>query len=255
MAILPNIKLSERELNNLLQNAISRGAEAIICPGSKDDRLSKLFVNPFELQWSNDIKTTDLREMTDNKLCKLKALYQQDVEWMVRPLSTISYKGSLLGYEMTYDKDDITLSSPLISKTSDEFAHYAIESQEVLQYYNKLGIIYGDVAARNILVNRKTKQAKFCDIDNIQYQGYPIDSKTIQLLLYEQSNGSDSNTDIYMHNLMLLDSFNLSSDDINDNSELFQEHFDEFAISIYSSMLYPENFTGESAAKYIKTRK
>lgn len=254
MEILPNINLSERELTTLIEHPIARGGEAIICSGSEDNRLVKLFINPLQKCWSDTIAVANLKEMTDNKFHKIEEFYQQEIESMVKPLSTISYNGQLFGYEMTYDKDDIPLASPLISKTSKEFAHYALESQEILQDYNRQGIIYGDVATRNILVNRKTKTVKFCDIDNIQYEDYPIDTMTVELKIYEIARGIDRNTDAYMHNMMLLRNYNLTLDNA-ENDENFQAHFAPQAQDIYNSLILPENFNGEYVAQYIKTRK
>lgn len=255
MTALPNINLSRSEVNILLKHAVAEGGEALICQGIEADSLSKMFLDPHQRNFTANHTIRDLTEMSDNKFHKIDELYQQDIDYMVRPLYTISCDDKLLGYGMTHDKNDIALNMPITYQKASDFAYYALASQDILQYFNQLGIVYGDVATRNILVNRKTRTAKFCDIDNIQYQDYPIDTLTRDLRLYEAVRGIDNETDAYMHNLMLLKRFYLEPLDADTNEDLCLDYFTEPALPIFKSMIEPEDFKGQYAAKYIKTRR
>lgn len=226
MAMLPNINLLKNDINQLLRYAIAEGGEAIICPGVEEDSLLKLFLNPNQRNFTANHTIKELSEMSDNKFHKIDELYQQNIDYMVRPLSTISCNGQLLGYQMTYDKSDIALNDPRICRTIDEFAHYAIVSQQILEYFKQQEIVYGDIAPRNILINPKTKTVKFCDIDNIQFQDYPIDTLTRDLKMYQATRGIDNETDAYMHNLMVLKKFYLDLDDIEVNEELCLDYLE-----------------------------
>ena len=199
MKIMPNIKLTQEEYEQIAtQNKVAFGGEGIICKGENPNSLYKIFV---------EYDTITPVGMSDNKHEKIKELYQRQLEHAVQPLSTISLNGDLIGYEMTYDQDDISLERIFL------FRHQLIrclkETSEILKYFSSEDITYGDVKANNILINRRTKKAKFCDMDNIRLGEHPIDLLNDYVDSIYVGNGSiDSSVDAYMHNLMTLQKLN-----------------------------------------------
>lgn len=105
MKNLPNIELTPQSCTDLIQNRrFSRGGESIICrPQDSNYTLYKIFT-----QTPPSIAVT---EMSENKLNKLRALYQKSLEYSPKPVSTISLDGRLIGYEMTYDPSFISLQT------------------------------------------------------------------------------------------------------------------------------------------------
>lgn len=100
MKIMPNTSLTQEQCDYLLLNCrFDIGGEAIICKNADSDTLYKIFVYP-------DTQATFL--MSDNKFQKITKLYQRNLEHCITPLSTLSLNGTLIGYEMTYDRRDIS---------------------------------------------------------------------------------------------------------------------------------------------------
>lgn len=248
MKIMPNIKLTQEEYEQIAtQNKIAFGGEGIICKGENPNSLYKIFV---------EYDTITPVGMSDNKHEKIKELYQRQLEHAVQPLSTISLNGDLIGYEMTYDQDDISLERIFL------FRHQLIrclkETSEILKYFSSEDITYGDVKANNILINRRTKKAKFCDMDNIRLGEHPIDLLNDYVdSIYVGDGSIDSSVDAYMHNLMTLQKLNspgITYDEIIYRlaDKKYHRSYKERAHYSLETMASTEPFVGEYIAPYIK---
>lgn len=248
MRIMPNIKLTSEEYDQITKcNRIAYGGEGIICTGPNPNSLYKIFV---------EYETTNPTGMSDNKHEKVKELYQRQLDHSVQPLSTISLNGELIGYEMTYDQDDISLERIFL------FRHQLIrclkETSEILKYYASQDITYGDVKANNILINRRTKKSKFCDMDNIRLGAYPIDLLNDYVdSIYVGDGSIDSSVDAYMHNLMTLQKLNspgITYDEIMYRlaDKKYHKKYKKEAHDSLETMASPKPFIGEYIAPYIK---
>lgn len=250
MKSLPNITLSDDELDLIIEeNKFDYGGEAIVCRNNNPHTLYKIFVHP-------DTNIPDI--MSDNKLRKIEWLFHHEMKEAVRPLSTISNRGYLIGYEMTFEEEDEALINALL--TPEEKIHFLRESARILQMFAKSDITYGDVKDDNVLVNRKTGKVKFCDIDNIRIGNLPIDIMGHGLIeYYDATHTIDEKTDAFMHNLLLLEQLkyhNLSHRTILNRlrTKPIMPEFSEEAERILTSLLPPENFSGEYAISYVKKK-
>lgn len=194
MRNLPNINFSLEEIDQIVSRDKIKGGEAYVCTSENPNTLYKIFYqddeqDPISYDYdSNPISlTSKIVTMPYNKLRKLEKLYQMQLEHSVRPVSTISVNGELVGYEMTRDKSDIVLMPHKMSDS--ELLRYLRQTKDILEYFSYHGIIYGDVAPRNILINTKTRTAKFCDIDNIRLGSYDFDVKPYELISYQMDIG------------------------------------------------------------------
>ena len=250
MKRLPNIKLSDSELLLLLEdNKFDYGGEAIVCRNNNPHTLYKIFTHP----------NTDVAAMiSENKLRKIEWLFRNHPDDMVLPIATLSNRGTLLGYEMTFDEDDEALINAIL--TEEEKIHYLASSSDVLRRYHDLGIIYGDVKDDNVLINKKTKKTKFCDIDNMQIESYPIDIMGHGLYEYFDEVGIiDERADAYMHNLLFLEQLkynNLSHKAILNRlrTHPYLVEFPDEAQRVIESLNDPKTFTGEYAISYVKRK-
>lgn len=230
MERLENIKFSKPEIYRLIKKSFfSSGGEAVICRTSNPNTLYKIF---FRGTMYNVIS------MSENKLRKIEKIHQMQLDGCVRPLRTISMGGRLIGYEMTYDSDDLRYYPAIIRRA--ETVSRLKETKRILEYFGSKGIIYGDVAFRNILFNRQTGQVKFCDIDNVCLDDYPMDIIPPRLREYDDVCGIDENTDAYMHNLLTLEAFNINFHGF--NSDDIEGEFKRKTVSIVESMKEPETF-------------
>ena len=247
MQIIPNIVLTQDEYKQLLKQEQMRGGEAIITPSGNPNTRYKLFMNQSHYE----------SPMNDNKTKKIMELHQRKVHHLVRPLSTISFNGKMVGYEMSYDKFDRSLES-LSFLPRKQLIRVLRESKEILEYLNREGITFGDVTADNILVNIKTGVVKFCDIDNMQVGENPIDIKGFSLSRYSSKTGViDKKADAFMHNLLTIKKLATPE---KFESTIMQEiergiyptRFKQGAKPIFESMATPESFTGEYIIQYVK---
>ena len=157
---------------------------------------------------------------------------------------------------MTYDQDDISLERIFL------FRHQLIrclkETSEILKYFSSEDITYGDVKANNILINRRTKKAKFCDMDNIRLGEHPIDLLNDYVdSIYVGDGSIDSSVDAYMHNLMTLQKLNspgITYDEIIYRlaDKKYHRSYKEGAHYSLETMASTEPFVGEYIAPYIK---
>ena len=247
MTTIPNVVLTQDEYKQLLKQEQMRGGEAIITPSGNPNTRYKLFMNQSHYE----------SPMNDNKTKKIMELHQRKVQHLVRPLSTISFNGKMVGYEMSYDKFDRSLES-LSFLPRKQLIRVLRESKEILDYLNREGITFGDVTADNILVNIKTGVVKFCDIDNMQVGENPIDIKGFSLSRYYSKTGViDSKADAFMHNLLTIKKLATPE---KFESTIMQEiergiyptRFKQCAKPIFESMATPESFTGEYIIQYVK---
>lgn len=239
MRNLPNTKLSIEEYHKVLKRRKISGGEADIYYSENLHTAYKIFSNS-KLEG----------HMSENKAKKLALLYQKPLDHCTRPVSTLSVNGILVGYELTYDNDDKTFLPIYLSRS--DLIHYLEESKNILEFFASQGIIYGDVATRNILINRSTGNLKFCDMDNISINNYPIDMFSRELENYRQVWGINQQADIYMHNIMCLNSFDI--DLYNYCKGHFSFFFEEAAEDIVSNMQNVKKFNGKSIVSYIKRR-
>lgn len=238
MKSMPNIKLTEKEVQQLLMmNKITSGGEATICESDNPYTLYKIFS-----------KCGVSLPMGENKEKKIIELYNRGIYYSVRPISTISMNGTIIGYEMTneYDLDNYELYQ--LSK--DELIFFLRKTKDILEYFSSEEIIYGDLDTRNILFNRMTGEIKFCDMDNVQIDDYEMDVKPYSLLEYESKHGIDSGVHPYMHNLMTLRSINL--DLLCSSKSDFRRSFKRVGRTIIKSMEDPKEFKEDYIIKYIK---
>lgn len=252
MKKMPNITLTSGEFNRIIEfGSFNReGGESIICRSNKKDTLYKICY---------DINNQEVIEMSNNKFQKLLALYEMDLEYSVKVLSTISVNGHLLGYEMTYDPKDIPLDKANLNR--GQIIDILRNTREALIYYSGKKITYGDVKSNNILVNRRTNRITFCDMDNVQIENHPIDIMGRQLKdFYDEFGKIDSFADAYMHNLLTLQQLGFPNKYTTiegiiltlKSGTLPQEGFDKEAIDTFYSMITPKKFNGEYVVEYVK---
>ena len=193
MAILPNIELTKKELISLMVAETSLyGGEGIISKEPHKKEVRKLFYYPLS-------GTTEELEKfyyrMDNKQKKLTELFQKKIENDIIPIRTISYKDSIVGYDMT---------SPNLKKIK----HYDIiklqKLKEKIKQFHAQGIVHGDIKESNILVNSQG-EIVLCDLDNMQVDEYPIDYFNYMIEYFPNENKLvDQNADIYLYNLLFL---------------------------------------------------
>lgn len=250
MRNLPNITLDWAEYYSIVLNQeLTSGAESIICTTDKPNTLYKFFVNP---------ATRELIDMPDNKYKKIVAIYQLDLEYSVKVLSTVSAGKYLVGYEMSYNPKNTPFLS--LNLPANEIITILERIKHALEYYASKDIVYGDIKGNNILLDLSTGQIEFCDMDNIQIGEYPLDVTGPALTYFLRSYGkTDSIADAYMYNLFTLKRLNFPIQNPRYKqiitmleSGIYPKNFDEKGIDIFESMATPKNFTGEYAIQYIK---
>lgn len=250
MKRMPNIELTDQELDLIIEDGkFDYGGEAIVCRNNNPHTLYKIFTHP-----GADVATI----MPDNKYQKILELYNHPLEDTVSPLSTLTNRGYLIGYEMTFDEDDLALINAEMPDRERE--HFLRVTSRILQYYAERDITYGDVKDDNILINRKKGTAKFCDIDNMRTGQYPIDIMGHGLTEYfDAVRHIDEKADAFMHNLLFLEQLkynNLSHKAILNRLAVhpLMPEFPDEVQDIIASLSTPEKFQGEYAIQYIKKR-
>ena len=201
MKRLPNINITDREYEYIITQEEAIGGEGMICSSGKKNTLYKLFTDPH----------VNICPMTENKVKKISLLYQKNLPYLVKPLSTISCNGEVVGYEMTYDQNDRALEC-LPHLERKQLIAALKQSKEALQQFASQDVIYGDVSESNILLNTKTGLITFCDIDNMQVGQYPIDVKGYALIKYYEKTGIiDEKADAFVHNLLTINTLHFTS--------------------------------------------
>ncbi len=249
MKRMPNITFSRESLEEITYTErFSKGGEAIICLSNKPNSLYKIFINPY---------TGEIIDMSDNKFKKIATIYQMGLDYSVRPLSTISMDGRLVGYEMSCNPLHVSMNE--ISLTPQQLIEILKRTKDALEYFESKDITYGDVKNNNILINRHTGQIEFCDMDNIRLGENPIDLMGKDLRQYVAKNGVLANADAYMHNLFALKELGFPTKYTTSEGVImtlekgeYPTEFEKFAHPIFEGMVNPESFNGEYAIQYIK---
>lgn len=198
MQRLPNKELSREQLLHLLNYyKISKGGEAVVCEGPTDYSAYKIFVENMEI-----------KPMSDNKEQKVNLVYQADLDFSTKILSTISCNGELVGYEMAsnpfwnaYKFHDFILDE-------EELLYFFKRTRDILEYLKSKDVIYADFDPRNVLINRGNGDIIFCDMDNVSIGGYPCDVLPWDLYEYKNIRGIDYGVHPFMHNINLLKALN-----------------------------------------------
>ncbi len=259
MKCLPNLEITKEEADFLLENPYSVGGEAIICPGGRLTLL-KLFVNHHlheQISGSEYYDSRDLLGMSDNKLKKIEVLYQKEPQGLIKPLRTLSINKKLIGYEMSKEIGAFQYA-PKATKPNDNIS-ILTQSGKILRGLAQLNMTYGDVSPRNILVNAKTGEVTFCDVDNMRIGDYPIDIMDPELFEYGETRAYDHTADAYMHNLLTL--YSLTNSETNEDvlnmieAGIIPNIFNRRGRTTIESMTSPETFNGEYAIQYIKNAK
>lgn len=249
MKTIPNIKLTEEELSRVLDNAIVSGGEGIICKTERPNTVYKLFINP---------DTKEVIPMLENKERKIIRQWEHPLEHAVRPISTISTTESIIGYEMDYDHREKPLEAIIPPRI--ELINYLTEIKKALEYFETKDIIYSDLKASNILVNRQTGTIRFCDMDNIKQQELPIDLVPYDLACYECEHGSiDELAHPYFHNLLTVQQLLIK--DVSYQDILYKlskrakpKGFNKSANPTFESMVRAKNFDGEYVIDHVKKK-
>lgn len=263
---LPIIELSPKQITTL--EVIDGGNESIITKSGRSGTLYKIFSYDIENdnydtnddEYDDEQKEDsdrDLEELYCNKANKLNAIYNMPaLQYSVLPLSIINSDGKFIGYEMTYDRKDIPLSSAVLS-IADRI-NTLRRVKLILEYYSSRGIIYGDVRSSNILINRLTRALKFCDIDNIGLGSLEIDVlPTIADKFINERGRVDQTLSMYMYNLLALEQIAYPGKKYNTilnrlkNGEM-PPNFKSDAERVIDGMLQPKSFQGESILQYVK---
>ena len=242
MRLMPNISLTEKEVEILTTRKVfNYGGEAIICQTDNPSTLYKIFTSP---------SSREVIPMTENKEVKITMLHLLKLRNSTYPLSTISMNGTLIGYEMTKAIDFLPIFLPDLSR--EEIIHMLKQAKSTLEYFASEDITYGDVKNDNLLVNPKTGEIIFCDMDNIRLGTREIDIASYELEWFLQCYGkTDEKADAYMHNLLTLEMLNYP------NIARYQfiielmrcgekpTGYNLLAHDTLKSMLYPQNFDGK----------
>lgn len=206
--ILPDIEISEEELKTIIINInnYDHGSEGMIIKGQDKRSFRKIF-DDFGLTSEKTEKTLE------NKLNKLNKLYQiENFDNDVKIKNTVSCNGKLVGYDMVSDK--INYPYTVVPLLKNDKIKFLKRIKKKLEYFHRLGIVFGDVKSDNILIDKRHKNISFCDLDNIQIYEHPIDLYNVHIFKFQNEDHLlDKSVDYYMYNLLLL-------------NELLYEHYD-----------------------------
>ena len=241
MKRIPNIILNEKQVREIMtRGKLFSGTEAVICRGNNPYTLYKIFN-----KLGNPIP------MGDNKEKKIIRIYDREIDYSVKPVSTISLDNILIGYEMVDEYDFDTYK--LYELMPEEVMQLLKETKKGLEYFTSKGIIYGDMEARNILFNRGTGEVKFCDIDGSQVDELEMDIYPFSLLKYLETRGIDNGVHPYMHNRLVLGAFDL--DMYCSSKYALKKVFKRDGRKIIESMKVPKEFKDEYVLTYMKKYK
>lgn len=241
MQRLPNKELTYEQIMHLLNYyKISKGGEAVVCEGPTDYSAYKIFVENMEI-----------KPMSDNKEQKVNLVYQADLDFSTKILSTISCNGELVGYEMASNPFWNAYKFSELIFDEEELLYFFKRTRDILEYLKSKDIIYADFDPRNVLINRGNGDIIFCDMDNVAIGDYKIDLLPWDLHEYSEKRGIDYGVHPYMHNVLLL---RLINEDIYTMSNSFNRfrHFKKGANPILGTMLYPEDFNDKYLIDYVK---
>ena len=238
MSKMANIKMSSEQLRHLIYGErVNIGAEAAICETGKCSSLYKIFVD-----------YNKPRPMGESKEKKIEFLYDNPIEYSVRPISMVSLEDVIVGYEMTTDYSFDTYK--LYQLSPQELICFLKRTKYILEYFESKGIIYGDLAPRNILLNRETGEIQFCDMDNIQVNGIEMEKVPSALFAYLADEGKEKNIHAFVHNKMTLEAFNM--DEFYSSDYEVRKLFSAKGVETLHSMRNPKDFNGEYLISHLK---
>lgn len=236
--MIPNKEISKSDfLYAITYQKRIKGGEATICETNNPNSLYKIFT-----------LSDKPKPMGENKLKKLTELYELKPQHTIQPISTISLNDVIIGYEMETSPNLRTYKPYELS--NEELKYFLLKSKDILEYFQTLNIIYGDIDPRNILFDRNTGDIKFCDMDNISLDNLPMDLIPSDALLYETVRPIDFGIHPFAHNKMTLRALNL--DTYYTPKSQIAKHFKRPAIKIVQSMQDPKDFTNEYIVQYLK---
>ncbi len=244
---IPNVELTIDEFFALEdEDKFAQGGEAIILKTERPNTLYKFFRD----QNGNFI------DMPDNKFRKIIALYNLNLNYSVKPLSTVSVNGHLVGYEMTYNPQSIQFKKAGLDRANK--IEVLKRTKEILEYFATQDITYGDVKSNNILIDRVTGEIEFCDMDNIRIGTYPMDLVVEYVQPFEKC-GKIELCDAYIHNLMTLQQLGFPNNYPTFKEvartlarEIYPTGFSKEAKEVFESMIIPRKFNGEYVIQYVK---
>ena len=120
--------------------------------------------------WKDEVITNSQKENKKNKLVKM---YEKRLKHIPTIICTYSLYDVCVGYEMSYDEDDIPMLIAPLDRSSK--LNTLKEMKSILQSFIDEGVIYPDIKNDNILINNRTGNLTFCDIDNSKIDSLPID--------------------------------------------------------------------------------
>lgn len=236
--MIPNKEISRSDfLYAITYQRIIRGGEATICQSSNPYSLYKFFT-----------LSDRAKPMSQNKLEKISRLYELKPQQAINPISTISLNDIIIGYEMETTPNLKTYKPYQLSP--EELKYFLKKSKDILEYFQTLNIIYGDIDPRNILFDRTSGEIKFCDMDNIHLDNLPMDLIPEDVEFYETTRPLDFGIHPFGHNKMTLRA--LEMDPYLSTKREISKHFKRPAIKIIKSMQNPQNFNNEYLFQYLK---
>ena len=145
--------------------------------------------------WKDEVITNSQKE---NKKEKLVKMHERKLKHMPTIISTYSLDDVCIGYEMSYDEDDI----PMLIAPLDKSGKLKVlkKMKEILHYFADEGVIYPDIKDDNILINYRTGNITFCDMDNSKVDSLPIDIYPHYAANFFKRYGQE---DIALHSYML----------------------------------------------------
>lgn len=251
MKLIPTLEITEDMFQYQTTNQVfADGGESIICQTETPKTLDKFFV---------DQRTRQIVQMPENKISKVSLLYHLKPENTIPPIALIVKNGIVIGYRMYHPTTYKTLEKAKLTRKTKIKA--LRQSQEVLERLNRQDITYADIKSDNILVDEKTGDVIFCDMDNARVRQYPVDIKSRDTLRYYEIYGEmDETVDAYMHNLLTLQQIGYKDEIPEYYSDLilrlkrgpYPTGFKQTATPILESMKDPHDFNGKYLAKHIK---
>lgn len=194
MKCLPNIEITKEQLKYVKQQiSFDSGAESLLY------ELPSIFGSRTVAKiWKNG-----RQEVIQNKFKKIERLYQiEELKKIndIRILKSISCNGEIIGYltnRVFYQ------SMAKVSITRIEILKYLLLARQKLQQFLDLGILYGDISDKNILVSKNA--VCFCDLDNVAYQELEMDINPRILDYFLSDYGKlDEKAISYMYNIFTI---------------------------------------------------
>lgn len=174
------------------------------------------------------------KEERENKEKKLEQLYDQSVKHITTPKASLYLDGNIVGCELEYDEEEENLDMACLYPEEQLMALRV--TKEILEYFRRIGIIYPDVKADNILINLNRGTIRFCDIDNIIIGNLREDILHVVVKEFVKKYGKlDSRIHSYLHNIMTIDMLDKRF------SKEFNRNLEEYLLESNSPLFLGEN--------------